>query len=279
MVGSIDVAGAVIDRMNDDAVSHFVAQSVIKERGASERLAHAFQALVPDVERQRQLLGLAEQEVSASEAGSDGFDALWQRVESMLTSYSDESFVSEQYARELSGARTKAVDVERTSDDPPERIAIWLATVGDASLRSLDHQLLLDLLSIEADPPRWRDIAETVAAHAEDLVRVGYFDQAWQLADAIVTPGRARAGAAPACLERARSIRPRHHDEARLGAPPRLGRCLVRTVQGAVPRDRSGGDPGARRACCRRSRTPARGAACAISCSDSARADAKASSS
>ncbi len=205
MVGSIDVAGAVVDRMNDDAVSHFVAQSVIKERGASERLAHAFQALVPDVERQRQLLGLAEQEVSASEAGTDGFAELWQRVESMLTSYSDETFVSDPYARELSGARTKAVDVERTNDDPPERIATWLATVGDASLRSLDHQLLIDLLSIEADPLRWRDIAETVAAHAEDLVRVGYFDQAWELADAIVTQGErepARRPHASSALDR-----------------------------------------------------------------------------
>jgi HEAT repeat protein len=205
MVGSVNVAGAVIERMSDESVSHFVAQSVIQERGASERLAHAFQALVPDVDRQRQLLGLAQDEVAAAEAGNEGFAELWERVESMLTSYSDEGFVSEQYARELSGARTRAVDVERTSDDPPERIALWLTTVADASLRSLDHLLLVDLLSIETDPLRWRDIAETVAAHAEDLVRVGYFDQAWQLADAVVTEGDrdpARRPHATAALER-----------------------------------------------------------------------------
>ena len=64
MVGTINVPGAVMDRMGDDVVSHFVAGSVIKERGATERLAHAFQALVPDVDRQRQLLGLAEEEVA-----------------------------------------------------------------------------------------------------------------------------------------------------------------------------------------------------------------------
>ena len=205
LVGTINAAGAVVDRMSDESVSHFVAQSVIKERGASERLAHAFQALVPDVDRQRQLLGLAEQEVAASEAGSDGFAELWERVEGMLTSYSDESFVSEQYARELSGARSKAVDVEKTSDDPPERIAVWLGTVADASLRSLDHQLLVDLLTIESEPLRWRDIAETVAAHAEDLVRVGYFDQAWALADAVVLQGNREPGRrafAPKALER-----------------------------------------------------------------------------
>jgi hypothetical protein len=86
--------------------------------------------------------------------------------------------VSTEYGRELSNARTRAVTVEGTSDDPPERVAAWLATVGDAALRGLDHYLLLDLLVIEADPLRWRDIAQTVVTHADDLVRVGYFDQA-----------------------------------------------------------------------------------------------------
>ena len=205
MVGSIDVSGAVMERMTDESVSHFVASSVIKERGATERLALAFQALVPDTDRQRQLLALAEQEVAASEGPPEGFAEMWSRVEGMLTSYSDEKYVSEQYARELSGARTRAVDVERTSDDPPERLAIWLTTVSDAALRTLDHQLLLDLLNIEADPARWRDIAETAMGHAEDLVRVGYFDQAWQLADVVVQEGQrqpGRAAYASAALER-----------------------------------------------------------------------------
>jgi hypothetical protein len=204
MVGSINVPGAVMDRMSDESISHFVASSVIKERGATERLAHAFQALVPDVDRQRQLLGLAEAEVGSQAAG-EGFEALWERVEVMLTSYSDEQYVSEQYARELSSARTRPVEVEGISDDPPERIAVWLGTVSDASLRSLDHELLLDLLSIEAEPARWRDIAETAAVHAEDLVRVGYFDQAWQLADTVVREGQrlaGRAAHATAALER-----------------------------------------------------------------------------
>jgi HEAT repeat protein len=204
MVGSVDVTRAVIDRMDDHALSHFVAGSIIKERGATERLAHAFQALAPDGERQRQLLGLAKEEVAA-EGGGEGLEALWKRVEGMLTSYSDEQYVSEQYGRELSNARTRPVEVEAISDDPPERIGQWLGTVGDASLRSLDHQLLLDLLAIEADPPRWRDIAETATGHAEDLVRVGYFDQAWQLADAVVREGQripARGPHATAALER-----------------------------------------------------------------------------
>ena len=202
----LDVATAVVDRMSDATVSTFVARSVIAERGASERLAQAFQALVPDTDRRRQLLALAEAEVSSSDVGQEeGFGDLWQRVEGMLTSYSDKTFVSDEYGRELSSARTQAIDVERISDDPPERIAAWLATVSDAALRGLDDQLLLDLLVIEPDPLRWRDVADTVTTHAEDLVRVGHFDTACLLADGVVRESRKEAARAPharAALER-----------------------------------------------------------------------------
>jgi hypothetical protein len=187
MAGTINVVGAVTERMSDASVAEFVAGAVMAEGGATDRLAHAFQALVPERDRQRQLLALAETEVAASALGQEAsFSELWGRVEGMLTSYSDESYVSTDYGRELTTARARAVDVERVSDDPPERVAGWLATVSDSALRTLDHQMLLDLLAIEEDPLRWRDIAQTVIAHADDLVRVGYFDPAWQLAEAVV---------------------------------------------------------------------------------------------
>src|SRR5262249_61606514 len=116
-------------------VASFVSNWVIAERGATERLAQAFPALVPDADRQRRLLAIAEKEVAASEIGQQAaFEELWQKVESMLTSYQDEKFVSDAYARELSGARARAGDVDAASDDPPERIATWLATVSAASL-------------------------------------------------------------------------------------------------------------------------------------------------
>jgi HEAT repeat protein len=185
--GTGNVANAVIERMSDSSVSHFLSQSVIAERGPTERLAQAFQALVPDQERQRKLLALAESEVAASElGGEDTFGDLWQRVESLLTSYSDKSWVSDEYGRELSSARVQAVDVERISDDPPDRIAAWLSTVSDGALRQLDSDLLVDLLVIETDPLRWRDVADTVMRYADDLVRAGRFDQAWFLADVVV---------------------------------------------------------------------------------------------
>ncbi|MCA1570414.1 MAG: HEAT repeat domain-containing protein, partial [Chloroflexi bacterium] len=182
-----DTVGAVLNQLEDADVAKFVAGSVIAEHGATARLAHAFQALVPDIDRQRRLLAIAQEEVAASAVAQDAsFDELWTRVESMVTSYSDANYVSRDYARELWTAQTQAVPVEGTDDDPPERVTTWMGTVGDAALRQLDHLLLQDLLAIEQDSARWRDIAETVAAHAEDLVRVGHFDQAWTLSDAVI---------------------------------------------------------------------------------------------
>ena len=198
--GSVNLVNAVTERMEDRDIAGFVADSVIANHGASERLALAFHTLVPDMERQRQLLALAEDRVEASPLGrEESFENLWDRVERMLTSYSDAPYVSAEYSRELSSTRTRAVDVEAAGDDPPERIAAWMATVNDSAIRTLDVQLLSDLLTLESDPARWRDVAEIVVQHAEDLVRVGHFDQAWLLVDTVSTEGaRAAERAEPA---------------------------------------------------------------------------------
>jgi hypothetical protein len=65
-------------------------------------------------------------------------------------------------------------------------VAAWVSTVSDSALRDLDHVLLIDLLTVEADSLRWRDVAEAVGERADDLIRVGFLDQAFQLAEAIV---------------------------------------------------------------------------------------------
>jgi hypothetical protein len=61
--------------------------------------------------------------------------------------------------------------------------------VSDSALRSLDQALLTDLLHIENDPSRWRDLSDTVVTHADDLVRVGHFEQAWTLIETLVDQG------------------------------------------------------------------------------------------
>jgi hypothetical protein len=177
-----DLVLRIATRMTDNSLAGFVSQSVIKEGGATTRLAQAFQVLVPDKERRPELLEIAKGDVAQSPLGSgDGFLDLWQNAADMLTSYSDEQFVSEAYARELSGARTQALEVDRVSDDPPERIGVWVNSVGPSEIRNLDLQLLLDLLNIETDPDRWQNVTVPAIGHIEDLLLLGDFDGALQL--------------------------------------------------------------------------------------------------
>jgi len=182
-----DVAAAVVGRMGDETIASFVAGNVARESGASERLAQALQLLVPDNDRKERLIDLAKQEAEQSPLGQQaGFEELWESAANLLASYSDESFVSVDYARELSGAQKQAIDVERVSDDPPERIKTWLATVEDAAIRELDFALLVDLLQVEDEPPAWRDIARLVTTEIEKRLKAGDPGAAHKLAFAIV---------------------------------------------------------------------------------------------
>ncbi len=183
---AMDVVSEVVDRMSDATLSSFVASAVVSERGATARLAQAFQALVPDDERQDALLGLIQSELRQTPLGRESsFEELWQRASEMLLSYRDEKFVSAEYGRELSSARSQAIDVERTSDDPPERVAAWVASVSEVEVRRLDLSLLLDLLRIEQDPQRWRDVLDPAVSHVDDLVLLGDLESAVPLVKTI----------------------------------------------------------------------------------------------
>src|SRR6185295_3673403 len=128
------------------------------------------------------------EDAAASPLGStEGFEAVWDQVaQKLLTSYSDAPFVSDEYGRELSGARTQAVEVEQVSDDPPERISGWLGTVATSALRALDITLLLDLLRIEQDEQRWGELMTPVIKLLEDQLLVGDFDAGLQLIAVLV---------------------------------------------------------------------------------------------
>jgi hypothetical protein len=165
-----------------------VARHVIAESAPTDRLALAFQSLVQEPEQQQRMLALAKEDVAASPLGStEGFESVWNHVaEKLLTSYSDESFVSDEYGRELSGSRAKAIEVEQVNDDPPERISGWLGTIATTALRTLDLTLVLDLLRIEEDDARWGELMKPVVGLLEDLLLVGDFDAAIQLIGVLV---------------------------------------------------------------------------------------------
>jgi hypothetical protein len=179
---------AVVSRMSDTTIARFVARNVANEATATDRLAIAFQSLVQDEVQRPRLLALAKEDVAASPlGGTDAFETMWDGVaEKLLTSYSDKPFVSDAYARQLSGSRAQAVQVEQVTDDPPERVSAWLGTVATTQLRALDLTLLLDLLHIEENDEQWGSLMLPVVRLVEDLLLVGDFDAAAQLVQVVV---------------------------------------------------------------------------------------------
>jgi hypothetical protein len=184
--GPIDLSAELLARFTEQSAAEFVANSVVASHGATARLAAAFFALVPEPERRPPVLSLAQAQAAMSSLGrSREFERVWQGVEELLGSYTDEAYVSTDYAKDLATARVKAGEIDIIVDDPPERIAAWLATVADGTVRALDLQMLLDLLRIESDPLRWQDVADVAVAHVEDLLLVGDCHGAVQLVEGI----------------------------------------------------------------------------------------------
>ncbi|OFV92090.1 MAG: hypothetical protein A3H95_05075 [Acidobacteria bacterium RIFCSPLOWO2_02_FULL_64_15] len=179
---------AVVGRMSDGTIAKFVSTNVMADGSATDRLAQAFQSLVREDDQRQRLLKLAKDEVADSPLGqTEGFEQVWNHVaEKLLTSYSDASYVPAAYSRELSGARTQAIQVEAVSDDPPERLSAWIGTVATNAVRALDMTLLLDLLRIEEDDELWGELMTPVVSLVDDLLLVGDFDAAAELLNVIV---------------------------------------------------------------------------------------------
>jgi len=182
------VLEALTKHMPDDVVAGFVARNAMAEDSSIDRVAQAFQSLVPDDTQRERILSLAHADArNAPSGGAEGFEEAWDKVvQKMMTSYSDKPFVSETYARELTRARKQAVQIEQVHDDPPERMAAWLASVATPELRALDLALVLDLLRIEELTDRWATIMRPAVELLDDLLLVGDIDAAEQLLEAIV---------------------------------------------------------------------------------------------
>jgi len=183
------LVSAVVSRMSESTIARFVSRNVISNQGtATDRLAEAFQTLVRDADGRERMLALAHDDLAASPLGkTEDFQGVWNNVaEKLLTSYSDEPWVSETYGRELSKARTQALQVEEVNDDPPARLTAWMTTVATTALRTLDLTLLMDLLRIEPDPERWKGLMTPVVRLLEDLLLVGDFEAAGVLLAVLV---------------------------------------------------------------------------------------------
>jgi hypothetical protein len=183
----MDLAGELQARLTDEMLTKFLVDNIVKDRGATSRLATAFQTLIPDPTKQQDILAAATAQAAEMFKDDPQFESVWTSSSEMLMSYSDAKFVSEGYARELTTAQTQAVDIEKIGDDPPVRIRAWLATVSDTEVRALDQHLILDLLRIETRPDAWGGVLDTAINLIDQLVLVGDMTLASQLLEAIVT--------------------------------------------------------------------------------------------
>jgi hypothetical protein len=182
----VDLGGELRSRFTEEMLGAFVAENVVRDRGATSRLAEAFNALAIDDPKRRTALALAEERVSMSSLGADPqFNDIWANAMSLLLSYTDADYVPDAYDRELTSAREMAIEVEQVSDDPPDRIAAWLSTVADDDLRALDQQMLVDLLRLEDRPDAWASVLELAVTRLEQLVLVGDLRLAGDLAEAM----------------------------------------------------------------------------------------------
>ena len=116
---------SVVSRMTDHTIASFVSRNVSGDATATDRLALAFQSLVQDEAQRPRLLALAKHDAETSPlGGTEGFESVWNQVaEKLLTSYSDKPFVSDAYAKELSGHTRRRWTSNRRAMTLPNALA------------------------------------------------------------------------------------------------------------------------------------------------------------
>ena len=165
---------------------------------------------------------------------------MWEGVANAVMSYtlvSNLTNVSEEYGtRTLLGAAEQAIEVERISDDPPERVQAWVTTVTESALAQLDLEMVLDLLRIEGAAAEWEPLSVIAAAEAERRTLTG--DVAGATCPARGAGARDEDGWAAGAASRrdasGRSSGWRPNRPARRDALPHRHRFGSRSLQSAV---------------------------------------------
>jgi hypothetical protein len=170
----LDLRSELQSRCSAEHLASFVTENVARDRGATNQLAEAFNSLATSDVQRRTAVSLAEKQVSQTDLGNDPeFSTIWTDTVSLLMSHSDAPSVPDDYQHLPPAADRLAVAVEDVSDDPPDRIAAWLATVTDSDLRALDQQLLIDLLRLEDRPEAWTSVLELATTRLNQLMPDG----------------------------------------------------------------------------------------------------------
>ena len=183
-VGALDVVRALVERMPDATVSKFLSKIMSEAGAASSRVTDIFRSLVPNPDRRRLIVSEA-QDVTLEN------DVLvqWAEIERNLEAYVDRRFISEQYGDELHEVQDRDAGAALGTDDPPERLAAWIASISDEVVRELDLRLLSDLVRSETDGGRLRKILEILQAHVLEAAEAGEWGGVARMLDAIQAAG------------------------------------------------------------------------------------------
>ncbi|MEW6320806.1 MAG: HEAT repeat domain-containing protein [Acidobacteriota bacterium] len=240
---------------DDHQVAMLLARAMARQGGATGRLAQIVETLAPDDERRRRVLRMADKLLGERDFGATRPLAdIRASLEELLLKYDETPFVSAQYRQSMDAAVSRAGDIA-ARDLPPE-LAEWLDTLGHENVRQLSVTLIVDLMRLETGARRAEEIAQDMAAFAQDLVLAGAFGDAARLAEALSASAAAKDGPAPqASIEALRAI----GESAALGdavgaiaelSPPdvaalgslchALGGASVRALLRGLPRDGAG---------------------------------------
>ena len=185
-----DLVSSVADRMTDETIASFMARAVATDRRRNRTSGAGTRCAGPARRPQEAVVDLAKARGASGRARRRaGFETMWENVANAVMSYtlvSNLTIVSDEYGKELSAADKQAIEVERVSDDPPERVQAWVTTVSESALAQLDLEMLLDLLRIEGTVAQWEPISVIAAAETERRTLAGDVAGAHALLEALV---------------------------------------------------------------------------------------------
>lgn len=174
---------------DDTKVAQLLATALAIDGQASDRLATIFNTIAPDEERKTRVMTLTRSLLSETDFGKAGqFQTLWSSMEELLVTYNDKPYVSEAYRSALDGVGGRAEKMA-TVELPPE-LPEWMDSLGQESVRALSVQMLIDLMTIETDAKRAAEIADDMAALAEDVLMAGAYDDAKSVVNALIARAR-----------------------------------------------------------------------------------------
>jgi HEAT repeat protein len=168
------VVSGIVNAMDDTRVAQLLATTLAIEGQASERLATVFNTIATDDNRKQRVLTMTRHMLAETDFGrQDAFQNLWSSMEELLLTYNERPFVSASYRAGLDQIGGRA---EQMASDVPQELVEMLDTLGQDNVRRLSVRLLIDLLKLERDAARAPELAQDVAALADDLFLAGDYE-------------------------------------------------------------------------------------------------------